>query len=145
MKKIVFSFLVTCILATASFAQKSSDTDRIKAATDRMTALYNLTDVQIPQMQKIQERKYRNLAEIESLKNTDREKYILKLRSIQTGHDGSVDRMLTNEQREIFNQKRGENRLMFSVNYKELKQRGASQEELDNKIIELELLKLENH
>ena len=143
MKKFVFSLLVICLSASASFGQKNNDL--ASSMTEKMTTLYNLSTEQIPEMQKIQERKYRNLSEIEVFKNTDEEKYILKLRAVGTGHDASVRRMLNEEQREIFDQKRVENRQMVAVEYKKMREGKVSKEAMNDKIIELELVKLDNH
>ncbi|MFT4971455.1 MAG: hypothetical protein ACI9JY_000654 [Saprospiraceae bacterium] len=142
MKKFAFSLLVLCFMATTSFAQKSADAT---ATTAKLTPMYTLTDVQVSQMQVIQERKYRNLSEIEGLKSTDREKYILKLRSIQTGNDASIKKMLTENQRIIFDQKKVENRTTMAVQYKQMKGDNLSKEQTDDKIIALEMEKLDNH
>jgi hypothetical protein len=107
--------------------------------------MYTLTDAQVAQMQVIQERKYRNLSEIEGLKSTDSEKYILKLRSIQTGNDASIKKMLTEDQRVIFNQKRVANREMMAVEYKQMQAAKLSKAQMDDKIIALEMEKLDNH
>lgn len=142
MKKFIFSFLVLCLMSTTTFAQKSANADAI---TQKLTTLYGLDDVQVEQMQVIQERKYRNLSEIENLKDTDREKYILKLRAIQSGNDVSIKKLLTEEQRVIFNQKRVENREMMAVEYKKMQGDKLSKEQMDDKIIALEMEKLNNH
>lgn len=142
MKKFTFSLLILCFMAMTSFAQKSTDANAI---TQKLTALYSLDDTQVSEMQVIQERKYRNLSEIESLKNTDQEKYILKLRAIQTGNDASIKKMLTEEQRTIFDQKRVANREMIAVEYKKMQGDKISKEQMDEKIIALEMEKLDNH
>jgi hypothetical protein len=142
MKKFTFSLLVLCFMAATSFAQKSADATAI---TTKLTKMYTLTDAQVAQMQVIQERKYRNLSEIEGLKSTDSEKYILKLRSIQTGNDASIKKMLTEDQRVIFNQKRVANREMMAVEYKQMQAAKLSKAQMDDKIIALEMEKLDNH
>lgn len=142
MKKFTFSLLVLCFMAATSFAQKSADATTITA---KLTKMYTLTDAQVAQMQVIQERKYRNLSEIEGLKSTDSEKYILKLRSIQTGNDASIKKMLTEEQRVIFDKQRMANREMMAVEYKQLQAAKLSKEKMDDKIIALEMKKLDNH
>lgn len=142
MKKFAYSLFVLCFMAATSFAQKSADAT---AVTAKLTTLYTLTDAQVSQMQVIQERKYRNLSEIEGLKSTDSQKYILKLRSIQTGNDASIKKMLTEEQRVIFDQKRVENRNMMAVEYKQMQADNLSQAQKDDKIIALEMEKLDNH
>lgn len=142
MKKFTFSLLVLCLTVMTSFAQKSADADAI---TQKLTALYSLNDTQVSQMQVIQERKYRNLSEIENLKNTDSEKYILKLRAIQTGNDASIKKMLTADQRVIFDQQRVANREMMAVEYKQMQGEKLSKEQMNEKIIALEMEKLDNH
>jgi len=142
MKKFTFSLLVLCFMAMTSFAQKSSNANAI---TQKLTALYSLDNTQVSEMQVIQERKYRNLSEIENLKTTDQEKYILKLRAIQTGNDASIKKMLTEEQRTIFDQKRVANREMIAVEYKKMQGDKLSKEQMDEKIIALEMKKLDNH
>jgi len=143
MKKFIFSLLVICLTATISFGQNKAEV--ATKMTEKMTTLYSLTGDQVAEMQVAQERKYRNLAEIESLKDTDNNKYILKLRALGTGHDASVKRILTEDQRAIFNQKKVDNRLMVAIEYKKLQEQKASKEEMNKKMVELELIKLDNH
>ena len=85
-----------------------------------------------------------HLGEIESLKDTDTQKYILKLRSIRTGTEGSYKQFFNKEQLAILHQKRVDNRLSLAQNYTALKKQNLTQDEIDVKVIELELEMLEN-
>lgn len=117
-------------VATTSTAQQ---------ATEKLTQLYGLDDKQQADMLEIQERKLRNLAEIEPLKASDPTAYTLKLRSAQAGTHASIQRLLNEEQIKLFTQEQQRLREEKSNAYKLLKTSGASQQEIERKMIEYDL------
>lgn len=114
-------------------AQKSA-----QAATAEMTKIYQLDEAQQAEVLKIQERKVRNLSEIQALKTTDRATYIKKLKSIQYGTDVSLKRLLNKSQMETYYKVSTERRKKQAVLSKEMKARGASSEEIEEAMAEME-------
>jgi hypothetical protein len=108
-------------------------------ATEKYTQLYGLDEKQQADMLEIQERKLRNLAEIEPLKASDPTGYTLKLRSVQGGNHASIQRLLNEEQIKLFRQEQQRLREEKSNAYKVLKASGASQQEIERKMIEYDL------
>lgn len=139
MKNLIFSALLM-FFAFGAMAQTAStdNADPAQAATEQMTLLYGLNENQQQEMLKIQERKYRNLAEIEPLKKTDPSGYILKIRSIQLGNNASFERILNAEQLTTLKQQQFKLREKKAVAFKEMKSAGASQQEIDKKMTELD-------
>ncbi len=106
--------------------------------TGQLTEKYKLTEKQQAEMLTIQERKYRNFGEIENLRESDPTKFIEKIRALKIGTDGSIQRMLNEDQLVIFRQEKAEFRKLKSTIYSELKSSGASQMQIDYKISQLE-------
>ena len=86
----------------------------------------------------IQERRFRNLASIESLRQTDYNFYLQKKNSIREGMMASVQRLLRANQMEPFNQALISRRQQESALKQKLKQEGATREEIQIAIWELE-------
>lgn len=136
--------LILCVVclfcAFGAMAQATpKSTTPAQEATLKMTQLYSLNEVQQAEMLKIQERKYRNLAEIEPLKISDPNAYVQKIRSIKLGNDASFDRILNAEQMTIYKQEQQKLREKKAVVYKEMKSAGSPQQEIDNKMTMLDL------
>jgi hypothetical protein len=136
MKKIFFSVL-SLFLTVSVFAQHSVDPN-VKNAADEMVKVFNLDVQQAATALEIQERRYRNLAEIASLENTDKDLYRHKYKAIQQSTDASLRRMLNEEQMVIYNQKKLDARNKRAAKSAELKQQGLSMEEIENALFELE-------
>ena len=135
MKNAILSFAFLLIAAVA-FGQ----TERTPAQemTDQLTEKYQLTKKQQVEMLTIQDRKYRNFAEIEGLRESDPPQFIEKMRALKMGTDGSIQRLLNEDQLVIFQQEKAEFRKLKSSVYSELKSSGASQMQIDYKISVLE-------
>ena len=136
MKKIFLTFFVA-LLAIGTYAQ-TIDRAAVQQATDELTALYQLDDDQQAKMYTIQERHFKNLAEIESLNNTDRKLYIQKRRAARMGTDASTKRLLTTAQMPIFDQQQLERRKKESDLIKQMKANGASKEDIQLAILEMQ-------
>ena len=135
MKNAILSFAFL-LFAVITFGQ--TETTPAQQMTDKLTEKYTLTQQQQAEMLTIQERKFRNLAEIEGLRKTDPTKHIEKMRALKIGIDGSVERLLDKNQMVIFQQEKADFRKQKSVVYSELKSSGASQMQIEYKISELE-------
>lgn len=130
MKKII---LFAAFLVSFSFA--FGQTDLAEKATQEMVALYELNAEQTAEMQKIQARKYRNLAEIEALKKTNEDLYLQKLQTLEYGTDMSVMRLFSNNKTQLaaFNKERSNRRLAKSNFQKEMQEKGLSAKEIEAK------------
>ena len=108
MKKLILS-LSLLLLGIGVFAQKSVH-PIVQKDTDALVTLYNLDDAQKEKVLVIQERKHRNLAEIEVLKGRDDKLFRHKFRAIHKNTDASIRRILNEEQVKVYNEKRLEKR-----------------------------------
>lgn len=141
MKNIILS-LAFLFFAGVLLAQTQTESPAQKA-TEKLAQLYNLDASQQVEMLKIQERKYRNLAEIEPLKTTDAQLYSKKVRALQYATNKSFERVLRKDQMPLHNQEQTALREKKALTYKELKTAGASQQEIDNKMLALDLESLQ--
>lgn len=139
MKNLIICFLCLFSAFGAMAQATSTSTTPAQAATEQMNQRYGLNEKQQAEMLKIQERKFRNLAEIEPLKASDPNAYTLKIRSIKLGNDASFDRILNAEQMAIYNQEQQKLREKKALVYKEMKSAGSPQQEIDNKMTMLDL------
>ena len=104
MKKIFLSCIVL-LFTVGLFAQQDvKATNAAQTITDQLVKKYQLNKKQAAEMLKIQTRKLRNEGEIASLKDTDMPKYLSKVEAIEKGISFSTRKMLTVEQRKIFDQ-----------------------------------------
>lgn len=136
MKNIFFSIL-SLFLVVSVLAQGTVD-PKVRKATDEMIKVYNLDEQQAVTALEIQERRYRNLAEIASLKNTDKDLYQHKYKAIQQSTDASLRRMLNEEQMVIYNRRKLDIRNKRAEKTAELKEQGLSMEEIEDALLELE-------
>ncbi len=123
---------------TTALAQSTAAREAAQEATDVLTATYGLTAVQIPQMLEIQERRFRNLEDIEPLKSTDESLYRIKLRNIRMGTEASIERILSADQRPILEKERVERRKEEAARLKMLRESGATKAEIQQAILEME-------
>lgn len=137
MKKLILS-LAILVVSTGLFAQKVSDKAAIQKDTEALVALYQLDETQATEMLVIQERRYRNLSEIEVLKKSDELKYYYKLRSIRKGTEASIRMMLTEEQMKIFNNQILERRKKEADVVKQMRLNGASKEQIEKALIRMD-------
>ena len=122
MKKLILS-IFSLMLAISVFAQDTVD-PKVQKAADEMVKTYNLDETQAATAVEIQERRFRNLAEIESLKNTNRDMYRHKFKAIQSSTDASLRRMLNEEQMAIYNQRKQDLRKKNADKTAQLKAKG---------------------
>lgn len=97
---------------------------------------YNLDTEQKSEMILIEERRERNLLEIESLKDTDYSLYLEKKKAIRKNSTGSVNRMLNKEQRLILDQERVAYRIETSDLIRQYTSEGKSKPEIKLLLLE---------
>ncbi|MCR9285853.1 MAG: hypothetical protein NXI23_00540 [Bacteroidetes bacterium] len=141
MSKILLSF--TLVFVTSVVFGQVNQKELAQKATQELVTEYQLTTAQSTDMQKIQERKYRNLAEITDLKKSDLVLYIRKMESLEYGTDMSIMRLFKNNKAQLatFNKIRGERRLEKAKFQQEMKNEGLSAEEIETKYWEAQFAK----
>ena len=135
MKKLTLCFFFLALALGLSAQQAEAEA---RKAADEAIALYQLDETQAAEMYVIQERRFRNLASIEALRQTDYKFYLQKKNSIREGMMASVQRLLRANQMEPFNQALISRRQQESALKQKLKQEGATREEIQIAIWELE-------
>ena len=137
MKKLIL-FLPLLVFAGIIHAQAVSQED-ITAATEAAVNLYQLEDNQVAEMQKIQARRLKNLADVESLRESDYPLFLRKRSAIRVGTEASLSRLLNDEQMKILTQQQIEHRKKASDVIQRLKQEGATPEKIKLAVLELEI------
>lgn len=140
MKQFFWS-MVLLLAGTPLLAQETAisiDKEAARKAADKMIALYGLNAEQAVQAYKIQERRLRNEASIAPLKETNNLLFLQKRKAIRTGTEGSLKRMLTPSQMDIFNAQVAARRKQDSDFLKDLKQNQLTQEAMKLAILEHE-------
>lgn len=132
MRRLLFLLTLT-LCVSITFGQTASNADLAQKATDKMVTKYQLEGDQVAKMQKIQERKYRNLSEIEGLKATDMALYLQKLESLEYGTDGSIKMMLTEEQMTLFLKDHLDRRKAKAAFQQKMKKEGVSAQDIQAK------------
>lgn len=132
MKKFLTA-IIALFFVTAIQAQSFNTTD----ATTELTKIYNLDAQQQDEMAVIQERKARNLAEIQTLKTSDYDTYIKKLKSLQFGTDASIKRILNKEQIEVFYKQNQIRRKKEADLMQKMKAEGATPEQINAAVAEM--------
>jgi len=136
MKKLVL-LLPLMVFAIYSYGQSISKAT-ITAATDAAAEIYQLNEKQVPKMQQIQERRLKNLSEIEPLRSTNYELYLQKKNAVRLGTQASIKRLLNEAQMPILKEQMLERRKRESKLIQDMKMEGASREEMQLAIWELE-------
>jgi hypothetical protein len=144
--KVKFSLMKNLILSLAFlfvcgslFAQANDEPPTLEQTMATLTALYQLDDEQQEEMLVIQQRKYRNLGDIEDLRSSDPALFKKKLQSLHHGNIGHMHQLLNEEQLKVFRQKQMELRQQKADLFKALKGNGSQQAEIEKQMIELDL------
>lgn len=119
-------------------AQDKAAPAALETAVDEMVQQYRLTETQRAEAIVIQKRRLRNLAEITTLKDTDYKRYLQKKDFIREATLASTKRLLTPEQMPLLNQQMTDRRKRESALIEKMKTQGASKEEIQIAIWELE-------
>jgi hypothetical protein len=130
-------YVLVFMLSLAALGLRAQDQRAlIVQETQAQMALYQLDENQAQQMLRIQERRFGNLAEIESLRAGNYPLYLQKRRAIRTNTDGSIRRILRPDQMEIYNQQMTQRRLADSEFIKSKLQEGKTKEEIELLLLE---------
>lgn len=138
MKNVILCFALL-FFAFGATAQSGAAKTPAQDAVEKLTQLYGLNAAQQADMLKIQERKLRNLAEIEPLKISDPQAYLRKVQAIQLGNNESFERIFNADQKKMLKQQQVALREKKAVVFKEMKTAGSAQQEIDKKMLELDL------
>ena len=133
MKNTILSFSMM-LLSMAAFCQVTTERSQAIALSEELTIRYNLDEKQQAEMLTIQERKFKNLGEIESLKKTDPVLHIKKVKALTLANDYEMEKLLNKEQFAIYYQGKVEYRKQKAEVFQEMKEKGASQTQIDYKI-----------
>lgn len=125
------------LIAFAMNAQEVSAVE-VNEQTEALQQVYNLSDQQVVEMQKIQERKLRNLASIQNLKEENQDLYYQKLKAIQYNTDISIQRLLNSDQMKIFYERSVDRRQRQAELARKLQDQGATPTEIERALIEME-------
>lgn len=137
MKKLILSLLVVFVMVGLQ-AQRAANVQDVQSETEALTSLYQLDQKQTEQMRVIQERRFKNLAEIEVLKNKNELMYLSKKKSIRKGTEAAIKMLLNEAQMQIFNAQILERRKKESNLVKKMRTNGASKEEIEKVLLQMD-------
>ncbi|WP_367392517.1 hypothetical protein [Lewinella sp. LCG006] len=129
-KMLLFFLLIGGIVS----AQERSAT--VEQAVQEQTTRYNLSAEQVAQMYVIEERRERNLQEIEVLRESNYRLYLEKKQSIRTHSEGTIRQVLHKDQRFILDQEQAAYRQATSNLIQQMRQEGKSKEEIELTLLE---------
>ncbi len=129
---------LTAIVALLFVTAMQAQSFNAQNTANELASAYSLDDAQKTEMLTIQQRKARNLTEIQSLKSTDRPTYIKKLKAIRYGTDASIKRLLNKDQMEVFFTKSKERRQKEADVMSEMKAAGATREEIQEALAQID-------
>lgn len=116
--------------ATAQVQAQAADRSEVQATADAFAERYQLDADQAEKAYKIAERLHRNQAEIAPLQASNRSLYLQKKNAIREGTTASIRYLLTESQMPLLNAELIERRKQESKLIDRLKAEGASREEI---------------
>lgn len=138
MKRILIVLIASFTITVTVSAQSKVNAREVQQATNAVAALYQLDETQKEKVYEIQDRRLRNLAQIETIKATDYDTYVIKRRAIQIGTDNAIKRLLNETQLKIYEAQIAVRRQKEVDKMIELKKQGASKEEIEKALLEIE-------
>lgn len=108
----------------------------VEQAVQEQTARYNLSAEQIVQMYVVEERRERNLHEIEVLRESNYRLYLEKKQSVRKNSEGTIRQILHKEQRFILDQEQATYRQATSNLIQQMRQDGKSKEDIELALLE---------
>ncbi|MBK7871571.1 MAG: hypothetical protein IPJ74_13315 [Saprospiraceae bacterium] len=138
MKRILIVLIASFTITATVSAQSKVNAREVQQATNAVAALYQLDETQKEKVYEIQDRRLRNLAQIETIKATDYDTYVIKRRAIQIGTDNAIKRLLNETQLKIYEAQIAVRRQKEVDKMIELKKQGASKEEIEKALLEIE-------
>lgn len=133
MKNAILS-IAFLLLGLTTFAQSASDHATAQSLTDELVTKYNLNEKQQAEMLVVQQRKFRNLGEIEGLKKTDPVLHIEKIKALTLANDYEMEKILSKDQFATYRLNQVEYRKQKAKVFQEMKDKGATQTQIDYKI-----------
>lgn len=127
-------FILFLLAGTSLWAQDRSAA--LEAEVAKQTAHFELRPDQVEQMYVIEERRARNLAEIEVLRESDYRLYLQKKQTVREHINGNIRQILDKEQRMILNQDIRQYREATSDLIRRMRQEGKSKEEIELVLLE---------
>lgn len=139
MKRILFGCIAILFVSSSPLLAQSKVSKRdVQKATNDLIALYQLDQTQQQKAYEIQERKLENLAQVETINKTDYDTYLRKRRAVQIGADHAIKRLLNESQLKIYQEKQEARRALEAEKMRELKLKGASKEEIQRALLEIQ-------
>lgn len=127
-------FILFLIAGTSLWAQDRSPA--IEEAVTQQTAHFELRPDQVEEMYVIEERRARNLAEIEVLRESDYLLFLQKKKAIRTHIRGNIRQILDKEQRMILDEDMRQERIAMKNLALEMQEQGKSKEEIELMLLE---------
>jgi hypothetical protein len=137
MRRLLFLFATICTLSSLN-AQSKVSKKEIEKATADLSDLYQLTPTQKEQAYKMEERRLNNLRELETIKTSNPDAYVRKRAAVRIAFESQLKRILTDEQTKIYQAQVAERHQRESLKKKELKRQGASKEQIEKSLLEIE-------
>ncbi len=131
-------FVLLLALCTPAFAQQEAPEELARRATETLSAAWKLRPEQVPAVQAIQERKFRNLAETAALQTEDPELWLAKLRVVQQSELVSLEKVLDETQMAQLRAEQLRLRKERAKLYRQLLDSAAAPEEITRRMGELE-------
>ncbi|MDX1940025.1 MAG: hypothetical protein SFU99_05700 [Saprospiraceae bacterium] len=138
MKRILIVLIASFTMLATVAAQSKIAAREVQQATNAVATLYQLDETQKEKVYEIQDRRLRNLAQIEAIKATDYDTYLLKRRAIQIGTDSAIKRLLNETQLKIYDAQVAARRQQEVNKMIDLKKQGASKEKIERALLEIE-------
>lgn len=134
--------VISCVffqLAAAQNEAPDASVDPARAATEQLTLKYKLEPKQAKEMYTIQARKFKNLAEVATLKAGDPVLYRKKIQNIQKGTLNSIRRLISRhpEQIAIYDQTQKEIRTLRAQKRKEMALQAQSPELVEAALLDI--------
>ncbi|MEQ8706029.1 MAG: hypothetical protein RIC19_19015 [Phaeodactylibacter sp.] len=124
--------------ASIHLQAQAVDKAQVNAAAEALIDTYQLTEAQETEAYTIAERRLRNKAEIAYLESSDPKLYLQKKNAIREGEIVSLRRLLNQEQLPILRAQITERRKQESGLIQQMKAQGATREEIQLAIWEME-------
>ncbi len=127
-------FILFVLAGSSLWAQDRSTA--IEEAVAKQTTHFELRPDQVAQMYTIEERRARNLAEIEVLRESDYRLFLQKKQDVRTHTDGNIRQILDKEQRMILDEDLRQYRLTTRNLIRQMQEQGKPKEEIEMMLLE---------
>lgn len=134
-----YTVVIALLLGASIHLQaQAADKAQVNAVAEDLIATYQLTEAQEAEAYTIAERRLRNQSEIAHLASSDPKLYLQKKNAIREGEMISLKRLLNQEQLPILKEQMVERRKKESELIRQMKARGATREEIQLAVWEME-------